>query len=330
MNVLIGDIGGTKTILAVCTSKQGPNKLLVEKTYPSNAYHSLEDIITEFLASVNLSVERACFGVAGPVIARSARITNLTWTIDAARIETTFSIYPVCLLNDMESLAYAIPILKTEDIHILNPGVPVHGGPLALLAPGTGLGEGYLTWENEQYEAHASEGSHVSFGPVGTLQMELLAYLNKCGYTHVSYERVCSGGLGIPLLYAFLKDSGHAEEPEWLADKLAQCDDPSPVIFAAAQDQNQPCGIARSVLTMFVEILGAEAGNLALKVLSTGGIYLGGGIPPKILAELQQPYFLHAIQSKGRFDSILRKMPVNVILNAKAGLLGAAAYGVAM
>jgi glucokinase len=158
------------------------------------------------------------------------------------------------------------------------------------------------------------------------LQIGLLTYLNARGYTHVSVERVCSGALGIPNLYAYLKSTG-LDEPGWLADKLATVDDPTPVIVNAAQDSAHPCELARATLGLFVEILGAESGNLALKVLSIGGIYLGGGIPPRILKELEKPTFLQALRSKGRFKQLLTGMPVHVILNAKAGLLGAAAFG---
>jgi len=327
MNILIGDIGGTKTILAVFSSESGPNQPLVEETYPSAHYDSLEDIVSEFLAKVNMKFERACFGVAGPVVDGHAHITNLPWVIDSLNLKATFGWKSAALLNDLESVAYAIPILKPEDVFTLNAGEPVKYGTIAVVAPGTGLGEAFLICKDGRYQAHPSEGSHASFGPVGELQVGLLVYLNRLGYEHVSYERVCSGGLGIPHLYNYLKSIGHAEEPAWLAEKLAACDDPSPVIFNAAQDESRPCELAAATLDLFVAILGAEAGNLALKVLSTGGVYLGGGISPRILKELQKPAFLEFMRSKGRFEELLSNMPVHVILNAKAGLLGAAAYG---
>jgi glucokinase len=231
------------------------------------------------------------------------------------------------LLNDMEAIAYAQPILRPEDVFTLNKGTSEEGGTSAVLAPGTGLGEGFVTCKEGRYYAHPSEGSHVSFGPVGQLQIGLLSYLNQQGYSHVSYERVCSGGLGVPHLYAYLKSIGYAEEPAWLAEELAADKDPTPIILSAAHDQRGPCKLASAVLDLFVAILGAEAGNLALKVLPRGGIYLGGGIPPRILTDLQKPIFLEALQSKGRFHDLLVKMPVQVILNSKGGLLGAAAYG---
>lgn len=327
MNVLIGDIGGTKTILAVFSSEDGPRKPLVEKTYPSGQYDSLEAIIKKFQSEVDLPIGGACFGVAGPIVAGRAQITNLPWVIDAARLAAVFNWPPVKLLNDLEAVAYAVPIMGAEDFFTLNAGNPVQGGNISVIAPGTGLGEAYMTYKDGRYYAHASEGSHVSFGPVGELQIGLLRYLNAQGFSHVSYERVCSGGLGIPHLYAYLKESGYAEEPVWLADQLAASDDPTPVIMTAAQDAERPCPLAVGVLEMFVAILGAEAGNQALKILASGGIYLGGGISPRILAELQKPAFLDALRAKGRFRELLAQFPVCVILNSKAGLLGAAAYG---
>ncbi len=330
MNALIGDIGGTKTILAIFSSEKGPHEPLVERTYQSGQYATFEAIVSEFLAAVNLPVERGCFGVAGPIVNGRAQITNLPWIVDAERLATEFKLSKVALLNDLEAVAHAVSILRAEDIHTLSAGTSVAGGSVGVIAPGTGLGEGFLTSVDGKYTAHASEGSHASFGPVGELQIGLLRYLNQQGYSHVSFERVCSGGLGIPLLYAYLKAIQHAEEPAWLAEQLANCDDPTPVIFNAAQDPARPCALAGAVLDLFVEILGAEAGNLALKVLATGGVYLGGGIPPRILPYLQKPAFLEALRAKGRFRELLTQVPVHVILNSKAGLLGAAAHGLSL
>ncbi len=327
--LLVGDMGGTKTVLAVISPEGGPHKPLAEITYPSAHYPSLEAIIAKFLQKVNLPVERACFGVAGPIFGGKAHITNIAWEIDEANLKAMFGWQKVKLINDLQSVGYAISVLEPADIHTLNAGKPVPGGPIAVLAPGTGLGEGYLTCDSDgNYTAHASEGSHVSFGPTNQLQMDLLKYMReKKGYDHVSYERVCSGGLGIPNLYSFLKDTGYAEEPDWLAAQIADCEDPTPVIFKAAQDPGRPCELCAAVLRMFVDILAAEAGNLALKVMATGGIYLGGGISPRILPFLNEPSFMKTLCNKGRFAEVLANMPVQVILNSKAGLLGAAAYG---
>jgi len=326
--ILIGDIGGTKTVLAVFSAEAGPHTPLAEMTFPSAHYASLEDIVREYLTTVSMPIEGACFGVAGPIIEGRAQITNLPWVIEVSNLQSTFGWNAVKLLNDLESVGYAIPVLESDDIYTLSPGKPVPGGPIAVLAAGTGLGEGFLTYDGGRYVAHASEGSHVSFGPIDQLQVGLLTYLreNK-GFDHVSFERVCSGGLGIPNLYDYLRDSGYAAEPAWLAEQLTGNADHTPIIAKAAQDTKNPCELCIATLNLFVTILGAEAGNLALKVLATGGIYIGGGISPRILSFLKQPVFLEALRNKGRFRKALTDMPVHVILNAKAGLLGAAAYG---
>jgi glucokinase len=327
--LLVGDMGGTKTVLAVFSPESGPHVPLYETTYPSAHYPSLEAIIREFVKTFDEPIDRACFGVAGPIFGGPARITNISWEIDETNLKAMFAWDKVTLINDLQSVGYAIPVLEPADIHTLNAGVPAPGKPIAVLAPGTGLGEGYLTCGSDgNYTAHASEGSHVSFGPTNPLQMDLLTYMReKKGYDHVSYERVCSGGLGIPNLYAFLKDTRFAAEPGWLAAQLAGCEDPTPVIFAAAQDTQRPCELCQAVLRTFVDILAAEAGNLALKVMAFGGIYLGGGISPRILPYFSEPSFLTTLRNKGRFADVLATMPVHIILNSKAGLLGAAAYG---
>ena len=329
MNILAGDIGGTKTILAIFPPGARPHQPLAEMTFPSSRYASLEEIIREFMEKARLPVDRACIGVAGPVIAGRAKVTNLTWMVDGPALQLTFHWLAVALLNDLESVAYGIPVLDPEDFHTLSSGVPVMDGTIAVLAPGTGLGESFMIGENGRYRAHPSEGSHADFGPVGSLQVGLLNYVVQQGFEHVSYERVCSGLLGMPLLYAYLKTTG-LEEPAWLAEQLAACDDPTPVIVTAAHDKTRPCELAKATLDLFVAILGAEAGNLALKVLSAGGIYLGGGISPRILADLQKPFFLEALHNKGRFRRLLNDMPVHVILNSRAALLGAAAYGLTL
>jgi len=328
--LLVGDIGGTKTVLALFSDEAGPHKPLIEKTYPSAHYLGLEDIVHQFLREFNPSIDGACFGVAGPVLADSAKITNLPWVIDETRLKSTFGWLKVKLMNDLEAVAYAIPILERDDIHTLSTGKLVPGGNIGVVAPGTGLGEAFMTFENGRYKAHASEGSHVSFGPADQLQDHLLTYLReRKGFDHVSVERVCSGGLGIPNLYSFLRDTGYAEEDAWFTEKLASCEDLTPLIVQSAQDNNNPSNLCVATLNLFVSILGAEAGNLALKVLANGGIYLGGGIPPRIITNLKQPAFLEAMRSKGRFREMLTDIPVQVILNAKAGLLGAAAFGLA-
>ncbi len=326
MNLLVGDLGGTKTILAIATDEPG-KPLLHEKSFASAHYDSLEAMIGDYLSGLDLRIEGACLAVAGPISKGQASITNLNWFVNAENLRAAFNLSAVLLINDLEAVAYAIPILELQDVFTLSAGNPAPGGNIAVLAPGTGLGEAYITTEDGRYTAHASEGSHASFAPVNDLQMKLLTYLWGKGYEHISFERVCSGGLGIPNLYSFLKDTSVAEEPTWLAEKLAASEDPTPVIMAAALDQNQPCELCAAVLDLFLAILGAEAGNQALKIMATGGIYLGGGIPPRILGKLQEPAFLEALCAKGRFQKLLGDIPVKVILNSQAGLLGAAAFG---
>lgn len=328
---LAGDIGGTKTVLGVFSAEFGTHKPLLEKTYPSAQYDGLEEIVRIFLDSTPFKVDRACFGVAGPIIDGVAKITNLTWVISSTDIKAEFGWSEVTLLNDLESVAYSVPILKPDDVETLNVGKPVPDGPIAVLALGTGLGEAYLTYDDGHYHAHASEGSHASFAPMDQLQVGLLTFLREQrGFEHVSFERVCSGGLGIPNIYDYLKTIGYAPEPAWLAEKISKSDDPTPIIFQAAQDQTNPSELCIAVIKLLVAILGAEVGNLAIKVLSTGGIYLGGGIAPRILTFLKTPLFLDGVSRKGRFRELLKNMPIHVILNEKVGLMGAAEFCLAL
>jgi glucokinase len=319
---LAGDIGGTKTTLAVVDAEHGPRAFIEKVTFPSSAYPSLEALVAEFLKGKNWSLTRATFGVAGPVVEGSVQATNLPWFIEEAALSQEMGV-PVKLINDLSAIACAVTSLERGDLETLRVGEPVLHGPLAVIAPGTGLGEAYLHWIGSNYQPFPSEGGHTDFAPVGSLQIGLLSYLEE-HLGHISYERVCSG-IGLPNLYAFLKDSAIYPEPDWLGEQIAGTTDPSPVISRAAL-QNK-ADIAVAALDLFVTILGSEAGNLALKVLSTGGVYLGGGIPPRILPFLKKDNFLNAFQEKGRFSEMLAKMPVHVILNPEAALIGAACHG---
>ncbi|MEI7644515.1 MAG: glucokinase [Chloroflexales bacterium] len=325
--ILAGDIGGTKTILALFSRTAGAHMPAAEAIFPSAGYASLEAIIQEFLAANPAPVESACFGVAGPVVAGRASITNLPWVIDAAAIREGMGLGSVHLLNDLESIANAVRILEGDDVATLNVGMPVPGGTLGVIAPGTGLGEAFLTWDGAHYRAYPSEGGHASFAPNTPDEIALLRYLQtKIG--HVSYERVCSG-MGIPNIYAYLRDAGFAGETPEVAVALAAVADPTPVIVRFALDPAAPCPLCAATVDLFVGILGAEAGNLALKILATGGVYIGGGIPPRILPQLRHPRFLAAFREKGRFRALLGAVPVHVILNPKAALLGAASFALA-
>ncbi len=323
--LLAGDIGGTKTNLAIYSPDQGPRIPLVEATFPSDEYPSLQAIALEFLSRTQYKVKWASFGVAGPVVDGHVKTTNLPWEMDETELRQALNLEKVFLLNDLESVANAIPRLESEDIYTLNAGRRVETGAIAVIAPGTGLGEGFLTWDGGHYRAFPSEGGHTDFGPSNETEIELLRFLMK-RYEHVSYEWVCSG-MGIPNIYDFFKASGLATEPDWLREKLEAADDPTPIIVNAALQDDKGCELCEATLNTFVSVLGAEAGNLALKLLATGGVYLGGGIPPRILPALRDGRFMKAYLRKGRFANLLERMPVHVILNAKAGLLGAAGYG---
>jgi len=322
--LLAGDIGGTKTALGIFSPDAGPRAPLAEASFPSAQYTDLESLVREFLHQANLPVDRASFGVAGPVTNGRARVTNLPWVIDESNLRQTLHLSSVRLINDLDAIAHAVPLLGSGDLCTLHAGEPVSGGAMAVIAPGTGLGEAFLTWDGQRYRAHASEGGHTDFAPTNDRELGLLVYLQK-KFGHVSYERVCSG-IGLPNIYAYLKDSGLGEEPGWLAAQLAAAADPGPVIVHAAL-ADPPCDLCAATLAMFVSILGTEAGNLALKVLATGGVYVGGGIPPRILPLLTGGRFLEAFRRKGRLADLLVRVPVHVILTPRTGLLGAAAHG---
>lgn len=324
--LLAGDIGGTKTQLALFSTEKGPREPVVEKKYVSSGYANLEGVVQAFRAEFDHPIERAVFGVAGPVVGGQATITNLPWIIRVSRLQEVLGTASVTLLNDLQAIAYAVPYLEEQDVHTLNRVEPEAHGSIAVIAPGTGLGEAYLTWDGARYRAYASEGGHADFGPTNALEIGLLRYMLQ-RFDHVSYEKVCSG-LGIANLYGYLKDSGYAPEPPWLAQQLVEANDPTPVIVGAAlRHEEQPCELAVETLRLFVSILGSEAGNLALKLMSSGGVYLGGGIPPRILPWLEHTYFMRSFLNKGRFSSELIRFPVHVILHRNAALLGATCYG---
>lgn len=323
--VLAGDIGGTKTSLAVFSSMSELSNPLAEATFSSRDYSSLEVLVREFLFQVQIKVSRASFGVAGPVINGRSQITNLPWVLDEKQLADALGLSQVSLMNDVLAVAHALPLLCPKDLFTLNRGRPVPGGPIAVVAPGTGLGQAYLTWDGARYLAHPSEGGHADFAPINALEARLLLHLLK-ELKHVSTERVCSG-VGIANIYAFLKENGHGGEPNWLTEKLSGVRDIVPIIVNAALDTERSCRLCQTTLNMFVSILGAEAGNLALKIMASGGIYLGGGIPPRIIPALQQDLFIEAFKNKGRMTELMADIPVHVILNPKVALLGAAGHG---
>ncbi len=323
--LLAGDIGGTKTSLALFSPQHGMHRPLAEATFASADYPNLESIVSLFLSQVHdQHIERACFGVAGPVVNGRAFVTNLSWVIDEAELREALGIPQVQLINDLFAVASAVPHLNPGDLHTLNVGQATPGGAIAIVAPGTGLGEAFLIWDGSRYRACASEGGHADFAPTNRMECELLNYLQETlGLEHISYERVCSG-LGIPNIYSYLKHINYATEPEWLSWQLATAVDIVPVIVSAALDSERQSSLCLATLRLFVSILGAEAGNLALKVLATGGVYLGGGIPPRILPVLDEGLFIRSFCNKGRFKELLSQIPVHVIMNQKTALIGAA------
>ena len=324
--LLAGDIGGTKTNLAVYAAEGGlPAAPVAKGTFRSADYGSLEAVVEEFLAGAGVAVERAVFGIAGPVVHGHSTATNLPWVIREETLEQVLGLRQATLLNDLEATAYGVTHLPASDLALLNEATP-RSGTKVVVAPGTGLGEAVLFYRDGKYYPQASEGGHADFGPTNLLELRLLRHLmGKFG--HVSYERICSGQ-GIPSIYAFLKKNRFAEELPEMKKALRKAADPTPIIVEKAMAGE--CELSIATLNTFVSILGAEASNLTLKVMATGGVYLGGGIPPKILTKLKDGTFMASFVNKGRFAEMLAQVPVYVILNDRTAVLGAACYGLGM
>ena len=319
MMILAGDIGGTKTLLALIDPQKGVGQPIREERFPSKDYPSLDAMLTEFLAD-GVKPTSACFGLAGRIHGRQCRTTNLPWLIDADVISTDFGIPDVQLINDLRAVATVIPHLDSASLCVLNEGQAEPEGVIGVVAPGTGLGEAFLTWTGDRYQAWPSEGGHVSFAPVTVEQTELLEYLER-RFGHVSFERVCSGS-GVPNIYDYLLAGGRFEEPDWLREAFKDIKDRTPLIIDAGLERKAPICIA--ALDLFVNILGGVVGNMALKVVATGGLYLGGGLPPRITSRLQRQDFLDSICYKGRFRDWIKNIPVSVITDSKSALHGAA------
>ena len=315
---LAGDIGGTKTHLAV-VEVDGTRVLIKrEATYPSSAYAMFEELLGDFLSGADIP-RHAAFGIAGPVGGRVVQTTNLPWYIDADALQRQFGLAHCTLLNDLEATAYGLPALGADDVLTLQAGVLNACGNAAVIAAGTGLGEAGLYWDGVQHHPFATEGGHASFSPGDELEIALLQYLQQ-RHRHVSWERVVSG-MGLLSLHEFLRTYRHAAAPQWLIEEMENGDAAAVIADAALSGRDEICA---ETLHRFVRLYGAEAGNLALKVMSRGGLYLGGGIAPKILPLLQDGTFLDAFLNKGRMRPLLEAMPVRVILNDRAALLGAA------
>jgi glucokinase len=317
--LLAGDVGGTKTILAFFTYVDGRLNLIHESTFHSREHSGLEAVVAAFLSEKNLHADRACFGVAGPVRRGRIETPNLPWIIDAHQLEKDLSLPSVALINDLEANAHGVMALGPSDLVTLSAGAADAEGNRAVIAAGTGLGEAGMHWDGHQHRPFATEGGHTDFGPRTDLEAELLAHL-EAQFGHVSYERVLSGP-GLRNIYDFLRSTGRGEEPAWLTEEMLH-KDPSAAISEAACAGR--CPLCELALDMFVSIYGAEAGNLALKTMATGGLFVGGGIAPKIIEKLTGPAFMDAFVAKGRMKGLMQSIPVRVIMNDRAALLGAA------
>lgn len=317
--LLAGDIGGTNTRLAFFEGT--PDRLKAEHTeiFPSAQFSGPAEIIKKFLGSSPRSLDAACFGLPGAVVNGRVETTNLPWVVDSAHLSAELGIQRIKLVNDLLANAHGIALLEESDFVVLNPGVTGTAGNRALISAGTGLGEaGLYADDSGNYHPFASEGGHSDFAPRNELETDLLRYLMG-RFEHVSYERVLSGP-GLHNVFQFLRDTGRGAEPGWLAEQIAQGDPSAAISKSALEGTSEICVQA---LDVFVALYGAEAGNLALKVLATGGMYVGGGIAPKIIRKLSSTTFMKAFSAKGRKSGLLKEIPVRVITNDKTALLGA-------
>ncbi|MGK7873839.1 MAG: glucokinase [Xenococcaceae cyanobacterium] len=335
MQLLAGDIGGTKTILRLVeVAETGKSfQTLNEVKYPSANFPDLAPMVQQFLAAAGKqSPEVACFAIAGPVVNNTSQLTNLSWFLDSQRLQKELGIEKVSLINDFAAVSYGILGLEDSDLHTLQGGTPSDSAPMVVIGAGTGLGEGFLVPQGSNYQVFATEGSHADFAPRSELEFELLQYLdNKYNIKHVSVERVVSGQ-GIVAIYQFLRDKGFApESPEvgevigkWEQEEEKTVDPAATISQAALAKRDRLC---EKTMEVFVEAYGAEAGNMALKFLPYGGLYIAGGIAAKILPLMQDGLFMSAFKQKGRMSPLLEEMPVHVVLNPQVGLLGSVLYG---
>jgi glucokinase len=319
--ILAGDVGGTKVHLALYDFINGKLKYTREERFPAKDYSGLEAIVKEFLGPDQATA--ACFGVPGPVRHGRLRLTNLPWTIDSSELAAGLGIQHVFLINDLEANGYGIAELTPDQIFTLAEGDAGQIGNRALIAAGTGLGEGMLIWNGRMHIPYPSEGGHADYSPRNEDEIDLLRFLKQKYNGRISWERVVSG-MGMTNIYEFLRDVRGVDEPAWLAEQIAEADDPNSVITEMGLAAKAE--ICERTLDMIVSAYGAEAGNLALKVLSVGGLYIGGGIGPRILEKLKDGTFIKAFTDKGRLSQLLINMPVRVILESRAAVLGAAAY----
>jgi len=320
MRLLAGDIGGTKVLLQLAEFEHGKFRVLAEQRFASAAYTGLAPMVREFLSGANATAvpDAACFGIAGPVEAtpsgQRARTTNLPWVIETDRLKTELGMPRIRLINDFQAIGYAIDGLEPLDLVTLQEGERVAGAPAAVVGAGTGLGQALLIWSGDHYESMPTEGGHVDFAPTDELQVDLLRSLTG-RYERVSYERILSGA-GLMSLYSFFRARSSAT-----ATAHKECDTPAAVSEAGLAGSD---AAAIAALRLFVFIYGSHAGNVALSYFARGGVYIAGGIAPKILPALEDGTFMRAFADKGRMGVLMERFPVRVVTNEKAGLLGAA------
>ena len=319
--ILAGDVGGTKVDLGLYDFVNGKLKKSRDKVFKAKEYNGLETIVKEFLGEDKVTA--ACFGVPGPVRDGRLRLTNLPWTLDSRELSKNLGIDHVFLINDLEANGYGVAELAPEQIYTLSEGDASQTGNRALIAAGTGLGEGLLIWNGRTHIPYPSEGGHGDYAPRNEDEIDLLRFLKEKYNGRVSFERVVAG-MGLTSIYEFLREVRGMEEPAWLTEKFAAAGDPNSVITEMGLSAKSD--ICEKALDMFVSAYGAEAGNLALKVLSIGGIYVGGGIAPRIIEKLKDGTFMKAFTDKGRLSQLLINMPVRIILESRAAQMGAAAY----
>jgi glucokinase len=327
--ILAGDVGGTKVHLALYSFESGRLKPIRDQKFPAHEFAKLDEVVDRFLnaegdrpAEDRSQIVAACFGCPGPVRDGRLKLTNLPWTLDARELQRSLNIQHIFLINDLEANGYGIPELAPESVFVLHAADGSAVGHRGLVSAGTGLGEALLIWDGKTHRPIPSEGGHCDFSARTDREIALLNYLRVTLKGRVSFERVVSG-IGIKNIYAYLRDVEKLHEPQWLKDRLAS-EDPNAVIGTCAEDGSS--SICFETMKIFSAAFGAEAGNVALKVLAMGGIYLGGGIAPKVLKTLQSGAFIHAFLDKGRLSPLLQSIPVRVILDDTCALLGAAAY----
>jgi len=323
---LVADIGGTKSELAVYSSRGDIRKYLLKERFATCEYDSLEILVQHFLQKHKLKIDSSVLAVAGPVI--NQRVTefssNLPWEIDAVSLQKSLAIPNLRVINDLRAVAGAIPFLQGEDIYTLNSGIESQHETLTVIAPGTGLGEAFLIWDGLRYKPCVSEGAHVNFGPRTELEMGLLRHLKK-SQEHVTYESVCSG-LGIPSIYEYLASSKAKVDSPIISSTRYGTEDLTRTIINMAGKKEDADGIAEETLLLFASILGAEAGNLVLKIMSTGGVFLAGGIPPRIIPYLDSRNFLDSFFDKGVMSEMMPDVPIHIITNPDTAIFGAADY----